>query len=47
MLDGCAISIPCHTQGELPVGLMIWSEAMRDDSVLNIALLIEKLLQKK
>ena len=24
MLDGCAISIPCHAPGELPVGLMIW-----------------------
>jgi len=46
MLDGCAISIPCHTPDELPVGLMIWAEAMRDDSVLNVALQIEKLLQK-
>ena len=46
MLDGCAISIPCHLADELPVGLMIWAEAMRDDSVLNVALQIEKLLQK-
>ena len=38
MLDGCAISIPCHAPGELPVGLMIWQSAMRDDTVLNIAL---------
>ncbi|MBI2768616.1 MAG: amidase [Burkholderiales bacterium] len=37
MLDGCAISIPCHDAGELPVGLMIWHEAMRDDTILNIA----------
>jgi aspartyl-tRNA(Asn)/glutamyl-tRNA(Gln) amidotransferase subunit A len=37
MLDGCAISIPCHAPGELPVGLMIWQSAMRDDTVLNIA----------
>jgi aspartyl-tRNA(Asn)/glutamyl-tRNA(Gln) amidotransferase subunit A len=44
MLDGCAISIPCHRADELPVGLMIWAEAMRDDSVLNVALQIEKLL---
>ncbi len=45
MLDGCAISIPCHTTGEFPVGLMIWAGALRDDTVLNIALQIEKLLQ--
>jgi len=38
MLDGCAISIPCHAPGELPAGLMIWQGAMHDDAVLNIAL---------
>jgi Asp-tRNA(Asn)/Glu-tRNA(Gln) amidotransferase A subunit family amidase len=38
MLDGCAISIPCHVPGELPAGLMVWQSAMRDDTVLNIAL---------
>jgi aspartyl-tRNA(Asn)/glutamyl-tRNA(Gln) amidotransferase subunit A len=38
MLDGCAISIPCHVPGELPAGLMIWHGAMHDDAVLNIAL---------
>ena len=37
MLDGCAISIPCHAPGELPVGLMVWAGAMQDDTVLNIA----------
>ncbi len=45
MLDGCAISIPCHVQGELPVGLMIWAGALQDDNVLNIAAQIEILLQ--
>lgn len=45
MLDGCAISIPCHQDGELPVGLMIWQGPMRDDTVLNIALQAETLLQ--
>jgi aspartyl-tRNA(Asn)/glutamyl-tRNA(Gln) amidotransferase subunit A len=44
MLDGCAISIPCHLPGELPVGLMIWQSAMRDDTVLNIALRAEEAL---
>ena len=42
MLDGCAISIPCQAAGEPPVGLMIWQGAMRDDAVLNLALLIEQ-----
>jgi len=45
MLDGCAISIPCHNPGELPVGLMIWHGALHDDAILNIALQTEHLLQ--
>ncbi|MBA3772488.1 MAG: amidase [Ramlibacter sp.] len=44
MLDGCAISIPCHVPGELPSGLMIWQSAMHDDIVLNIALQAEAAL---
>ena len=46
MLDGCAISIPCHVPGELPCGLMIWHSAMRDDTVLNIALQAESALSR-
>jgi aspartyl-tRNA(Asn)/glutamyl-tRNA(Gln) amidotransferase subunit A len=38
MLDGCAISLPCHAAGELPVGLMLWHGALRDDTLLNGAL---------
>jgi Asp-tRNA(Asn)/Glu-tRNA(Gln) amidotransferase A subunit family amidase len=45
MLDGCAISLPCHTPGELPVGLMLWHGPLRDDTILNIALQAEALLQ--
>lgn len=45
MLDGCAISIPCQAAGELPVGLMIWHAALRDDAVLNIALQAEAALE--
>jgi len=45
LLDGCAISIPMHQAGELPTGLMIWQGALRDDTVLNIALQAEKTLQ--
>ena len=44
MLDGCAISIPCHTPGQLPVGLMLWHAAMHDDAVLDLALQIEAAL---
>ncbi len=46
MLDGCAISIPCHEAGELPVGLMIWHGPMQDDAVLGIALKAEGLLKR-
>ena len=45
-LDGCAISLPCHTPGELPVGLMVWHAAMHDDTILQLALLLEPLLQQ-
>ena len=47
LLDGCALSLPCHVQGELPVGLMVWHGALRDDGVLNASLCIEKALQEK
>jgi aspartyl-tRNA(Asn)/glutamyl-tRNA(Gln) amidotransferase subunit A len=45
MLDGCAISIPCHAADELPVGLMLWHGAMHDDAVLAVALQAEQALQ--
>ncbi|MBG6074497.1 amidase [Polaromonas sp. CG_9.11] len=44
MLDGCAISIPCHTPGQLPVGLMLWHAALHDDAVLDLALQVETAL---
>ena len=44
MLDGCAISLPCHAAGELPVGLMLWHAALRDDAVLAVALQAERAL---
>ncbi|MDO9277840.1 MAG: amidase [Polaromonas sp.] len=44
MLDGCAISLPCHTPEQLPVGLMIWHAALHDDEVLDLALQIESAL---
>lgn len=44
MLDGCALSLPCHENGEMPVGLMVWSGALRDDIVLDASLAIEAAL---
>ncbi|MBA2961318.1 MULTISPECIES: amidase [Ramlibacter] len=41
MLDGCAISIPCHAPGTLPVGLMLWHGALHDDGLLDTALAAE------
>jgi aspartyl-tRNA(Asn)/glutamyl-tRNA(Gln) amidotransferase subunit A len=41
LLDGCAISLPCHAPGQLPVGLMLWHGAMHDNSLLQLALWVE------
>ncbi len=46
-LDGCGISLPCHLPDELPVGLMVWHAAMHDDTILQLALLLEPLLQQR
>ncbi|RZL89347.1 MAG: amidase [Variovorax sp.] len=46
MLDGCAISLPCHAPGELPVGLMLWHAALHDDALLAVALQTEYMLRK-
>ncbi|MET0334557.1 MAG: amidase [Rhizobacter sp.] len=47
MLDGCALSMPCHAAGDLPVGLMMWSHALQDDTVLDVSLAIEAALAKE
>jgi aspartyl-tRNA(Asn)/glutamyl-tRNA(Gln) amidotransferase subunit A len=36
-LDRCAISLPCHTASELPVGFMLMGETMADKRLLAIA----------
>ncbi|WP_428670139.1 amidase [Reyranella sp.] len=36
-LDRCAVSLPCHAAGELPVGFMLMGEAMADKRVLGMA----------
>ena len=46
LLDGCALSLPCHAAGELPAGLMVWSTGGRDDAVLDAGLAIEAALAR-
>lgn len=40
-LDRCSISIPCHAEGEAPVGLMLTGEHMRDTHLLAVASAVE------
>ncbi len=44
LLDGCAMSLPCHRAGELPASLMIAGPAMVDARIAAIALAIERLV---
>ncbi len=45
LLDGCAITLPCHAAGEPPVGLMLWAPGGRDDLLLDAASTVEAALQ--
>ena len=40
--DRCSVSIPCHTAGEAPVGLMLVGETGGDARLLAIAAAVEK-----
>jgi Asp-tRNA(Asn)/Glu-tRNA(Gln) amidotransferase A subunit family amidase len=44
LLDGCAVSLPCHDQGSLPVGLMVAGPAMADAHILAVSRAIEAAL---
>src|SRR5207237_7038489 len=44
MLDGCALSLPCQRDGDMPVGLMVWHGALQDDRVLDVSSAIEAAL---
>src|SRR5258706_3274183 len=37
MIDGCAISLPCHREGELPVGLMLAASGGADRRIFELA----------
>lgn len=44
LLDGSALSLPCHRLGEWPVGLMVWGPALSDDRLLAIGAAVEATL---
>ncbi len=46
LLDGCALSLPCHRHGDLPVGLMIAAPAMQDARIIAIGKAIETALAR-
>ena len=41
-LDGCAVTLPCHSRGAAPVGLMVCGTAGTDRRILAVAAAIEK-----
>lgn len=43
-LDRCSISIPCHAEGEAPVGLMLTGEHMGDARLFQVACSVEAAL---
>jgi aspartyl-tRNA(Asn)/glutamyl-tRNA(Gln) amidotransferase subunit A len=43
-MDGCALTVPCHDDGALPVGLSIVGRAFADASVLAIGRSVEAAL---
>lgn len=44
MIDGCAISLPCHRQGEAPVGLMLAASGGSDRRIFELAAAMEAVL---
>ena len=47
LLDGCSFSLPCHAQGELPVGLMLSSVRGDDARLAAVALAVEAALKTR
>ncbi|EAQ34396.1 amidase [Nitrobacter sp. Nb-311A] len=45
ILDGCAISLPCHREGEPPVGLMLAAAGGSDRRIFELAAAIEKIVR--
>src|SRR6476660_2275299 len=45
MIDGCAISLPCHREGEVPVGLMVAASGGSDRRVFELAAAMEDVIR--
>ena len=45
MIDGCAISLPCHREGEVPVGLMLAASGGSDRRIFELAAGMETALR--
>ena len=46
-LDGCALSLPCHREGDAPVGLMLAACGGRDGELLPLGAAVEAVLQAR
>jgi aspartyl-tRNA(Asn)/glutamyl-tRNA(Gln) amidotransferase subunit A len=46
-LDGCSFSLPCHAEGELPVGLMLTAPGGQDAWLAGVALAVEAVLGQR
>jgi aspartyl-tRNA(Asn)/glutamyl-tRNA(Gln) amidotransferase subunit A len=45
MIDGCAISLPAHREGEVPVGLMLAASGGSDRRILELAAAMESVVR--
>jgi aspartyl-tRNA(Asn)/glutamyl-tRNA(Gln) amidotransferase subunit A len=45
MIDGCAISLPCHREGEAPVGLMLAASSGSDRRIFELAAAMEGVIR--
>jgi aspartyl-tRNA(Asn)/glutamyl-tRNA(Gln) amidotransferase subunit A len=45
MIDGCSISLPCHREGEVPVGLMLAAPGGADRRIFELAAGMEDLIR--
>jgi aspartyl-tRNA(Asn)/glutamyl-tRNA(Gln) amidotransferase subunit A len=45
MIDGCAISLPCHREGEAPVGLMLAASGGADRRIFELAAGMEDVIR--
>jgi aspartyl-tRNA(Asn)/glutamyl-tRNA(Gln) amidotransferase subunit A len=45
LIDGCALSVPCHARGQAPVGFMLVGSRNTDRRILSIGLSVEQALQ--